>query len=230
MNARPRISVNKLAEYMVSKGRRQREILRDQKFPQDFKVTYYKEAEQAASRCMASNFEDTAILVSAIEVLEQRTSEKVGTVRRINGNIDAIEAFAGMMDQIDFKGGMPELGEHAPPRGRIHDVDISVRPEIVLRGEGKGGQPLVGALKLHFPKSFALNEESAGFVSAILQRYAEMHLATGNQNAYWAYCSVADVGSRRFYPGVRSIAARIRDVESECRNIAAIWASLNEDE
>ena len=168
--------------------------------------------------------------MSAVELLEQRTPKKIETARRINSNIDAIESFAAMLDMIDFKGGMPELGEHAPPRIRVHDVEISVRPEIVLRGAGKDCRPLVGAMKLHFPKTFALDEEAAGFVLAILQRYAETYLAVGNQNAFWGYCSVADVGSRRFYAGVRSIAARMRDVESECRNIAAIWTSITQDE
>lgn len=230
MAARPRISVNKLAEYIVSRGKRQRQILRDQKYPEDFKVTYYKEAEEAASRCMATNFEDTDVIVGAVATLEQRTPEKIGTARRINSNIDALEAFAAMLDSIDFKGGVPELGHHAPPRLQIHEVDVSVRPEIVLRGSGRDGRPLVGAMKLHFPKTFSLNEESAGFVSAILQRYSETHVATGNQSAFWGYCSVADVGSRKFYPGVRSIAARMRDIESECRNIAAIWASIGPEE
>ncbi len=58
----PRISVNKLAEYIGSKGRRQREILRDQKFPEDFKGMYYREASEAVSRCLASDLEDTAVI------------------------------------------------------------------------------------------------------------------------------------------------------------------------
>ena len=36
----PRISVNKLAEYMGAKAARQRQILRDQKYPTDYKGMY----------------------------------------------------------------------------------------------------------------------------------------------------------------------------------------------
>jgi len=50
----PRISVNKLAEFMTAKPARQRQILRDQKYPSDFKVVFYKEASEGMS--IPSNF------------------------------------------------------------------------------------------------------------------------------------------------------------------------------
>lgn len=45
----PRISVNKLAEYMVSKAARQRKLLRDRKFPDpEFQMgMFHKEASEA---------------------------------------------------------------------------------------------------------------------------------------------------------------------------------------
>jgi hypothetical protein len=68
----PRISVNKLAEFITAKASRQRQILRDQKFPQDYKVTYYKEASEAISICIGSNIENTAIIERTISNLEQQ--------------------------------------------------------------------------------------------------------------------------------------------------------------
>jgi hypothetical protein len=111
----PRISVNKLAEFITAKAARQRQILRDQKFPQDFKGMYYKEASEAIALCISSNLEKTGILTQAILNLEQQTSAKIGTQRRIDSNIDALETFQTMLDEIDLKGATPSLGEHAPP-------------------------------------------------------------------------------------------------------------------
>lgn len=132
----PRISVNKLAEYVVSKGGRQRQILRDQKFPQDFKGMYYKEASEAIAACLVSSLEDMSALERAQSVLEQTTSEKIGTQRRINSNIDALETFESMLGMIDLGTATPEMGEHAPEKLKIHNVEISVRPDIILRGKG----------------------------------------------------------------------------------------------
>jgi hypothetical protein len=226
---RPRISVNKLAEYMGAKAARKRQILRDQKFP-EFKGPYYREASEAVSRCLASGLEDISTLARAIRVLNQMEPEKAGALRRINSNLDAIENFEAMLDDIDFKGGRPELGEHTPEKLAIWGVEVSVRPEIVLRGTASGGKPLVGALKVHFPKTFSLDADAGGYVSALLQRYSEEKLASPEEAVGSAYCFVIDVGSRTVHPGVKSVRARFKDIESECRNIAALWSSISPDE
>lgn len=124
----PRISLNKLAEFIQAKAPRQRQILRDQKFPQDYKVMYYREATEAISLCLSSNLENTAVLDKAIASLEQQTPEKIGTQRRIEANIDALEAFQTMLDDIDFKDATPQLGEHfatkadCPQRRNFHSA------------------------------------------------------------------------------------------------------------
>ena len=103
----------------------------------------------------------------------------------------------------------------------------SVRPEIILKGSGKGG-PLVGALKLHFPRTFPLGD-SAGYVSTLLQEYAKTYLA-GNGDAHGPYCPVIDVGSKLVYPGVKSTIARTKDIKAACRNIVALWPTIEADD
>jgi hypothetical protein len=112
----------------------------------------------------------------------------------------------------------------------IQGVEISVRPEIILRGQGRDGRLLLGAMKVHFPRTFPLNSDSAGIISAILQRYTRDCLARDGEEPFAPYCSVVDVGSQRFHPGVRATTNRMREVEAECRNIAAIWGSIVSDE
>ncbi len=221
----PRISVNKLAEYIVSKGGRQRQILRDQKFPTDYKGSYYRESEEAISACLKDNLEDLSHLDRAWQILNQSESDKIGTQRRMNSNMDAIESFEAMLDQIDFMGATLSLGSHAPQKLKIHNVAVSVRPEVILRGNGKSGKKLVGGLKLHFPKTFSLSEDAAGYVSAILQEYFRTCFAAEGE-AYGPYCFVLDVGSKKVHPGVKSTTARMKDVAAECQNIAALWPSI----
>lgn len=225
----PRISVNKLAEYIGAKAHRKRQILRDQKYP-DFKGMYYREAADAVSTCLASNLENTGVIAKAIKALDQAHTEKTGTMRRITSNIDALESFEAMLDDIDLKGGAPELGEHRPDKLVVYGVDISVRPEIVLRGKGKKESALTGALKVHFSKTFPLGLDGAGYVSAVLQRYAEDKLLEDDDVVGSQFCSVIDVGSKIMYPGVKSITQRLKDVEAECQNIAALWPTISPDE
>jgi hypothetical protein len=128
---KPRISVNKLAEFIDAKAARQRQILRDQKFPSEFKGMYYREAAESISVCLASNLENTSVIERTIASLEQQNPDKIGTQRRIQSNIDALETFEAMLDDIDLKGAAPSLGEHAPPKLTIQNVEISVRPNII---------------------------------------------------------------------------------------------------
>src|SRR5271155_5024839 len=146
---------------MGAKGARQRQILRDQKYPTDYKGMYHKEAAEAIAMAILSNLEDLSAVDRAVAVLEQSRPEKIGTQRRVAANLDALETFRLMLDEISEKiGGVSlSVGEQSPPRLSIQGVDISVRPELVLQTVGKSG-PLCGALKLHFPRTFPLSEDA----------------------------------------------------------------------
>jgi hypothetical protein len=228
MSKPPRISANKLAEYMVARSARQRVILHDQKFPSDFKGMYYREAAEAIASCIASNLEDVDVLANQIAILGQSTAAKIGTRRRIEANIDAIETFQAMLDDVALSGASPRLGANSADRLTIQGVEISVRPEIILTSNGKKGTPLVGGLKLHFPKTFSLGQDAAGYVSAMLQEWCRQSLQEEG-SPHGPYCLVIDVGAKQAWPGVKSTAARMKDIEAACRNIAALWPSIRQD-
>lgn len=222
----PRISLNKLAEFMTASIPRQRRIIRDQKFPPDYQRIYYREAQEAVALCIASELEDVGAVVRQIEILNQRAPETVGTQRRIASNADALEAFLEMLDDINLGGAVPRLGENAAPHLTMRNVSISVRPEIILQSENRHG-PIVGAMKIHFPKTNPLNEQSAGYVSAALQAWSDAHLnADGDVSG--PLCSVVDVGSQSFFPGVRATRQRTRDLEDACETIAALWPTIQQ--
>lgn len=223
----PRISVNKLAEYMVSKAARQRRLLKDRKYPDpDFQMgMYHREASEAVARYLVSDQISTAPIDNQISIIKQQTPGAIGTQRRLNSNIEAMERFLDMLDDFSFGDAEAEHGEHAPQKLVFHGVEVSVRPEIVLRGTVKG-KPVVGAVKLHFAKGFEMDEETAGYVSAAVQEYCDRHLTGDGAKVNPAYCQVFDIGSGKIFPGVKSTKSRLRDIEDTCRNIADIWPNL----
>lgn len=225
---KPSISVNKLGEYITSKGARQRKILHDRKYPDpDFqKGMYHREASDAVAQYIAAGAIDPSPLDKVLYSLAQLTPDKVGTARRINANIDALERFSTMLDDIDLMGAEPELGAHSPPKLTFHNVEISVRPEIVLRTTVKG-KTYVGAIKLHFSKSHPHTEESAGFVSAAVNEYCRVHVVGyGDAIVNPAFCQVIDVASGTVFPGVKATKLRLNDISAECQNIAALWPTI----
>ncbi|HEV7278374.1 MAG TPA: hypothetical protein VGN80_19005 [Devosiaceae bacterium] len=224
---KPSISVNKLGEYIVSRGARQRKILHDRKYPDpEFNMgMYHREAAEAVALYLVGGAVDTSPIDKALHALEQLTPEKIGTARRINANIDALERFNGMLDDIDLMGAEPELGAHSPAKLTYHGVEISVRPEVVLRATAKG-KAQVGAFKLHFSKSHPHSKESAGYVSAALNEYCRLHVASYDGIVNPAFCQLIDVASGTVFPGVKSTKARLNDIGAECQNISALWPTI----
>lgn len=223
----PRISVNKLAKFMISKAALQRKLLRDRKYPDpDFSMgMYHREASEAVARYLVSDQLATDPLDSQISIIKQQAPGAIGTQRRLNSNIEAMERFLEMLDDFDFGDAVAEHGEHAPSKLTYHGVQVSVRPEIILRGTVKG-KPVVNGIKLHFAKGFEMNSETAGYVSAAVQQYCLRHMTGSGATVNAPYCQVFDVGSGAVFPGVKSIKSRLRDIEDTCRNIADIWPNI----
>jgi hypothetical protein len=224
----PQISANELAKFIDAKSARQRQILRNAKFPGEFMGMYYREASHAIAQCIASNLENVGVLETAVSVLEQQTPEKIGTQRRVDSNIDAIETFAAMLDDIDLKESAPSLGANTAPHLTINGVHISVRPEIILRGIGKSKAKLIGGCKFHFSRTNGLLGGGAAYVSTLLQEFARVHLGDEG-DPYGPFCCVFDIGRKQMCPGVKSTINRMKDVEAACKNITALWPSITKD-
>ena len=224
----PRISVNKLGEYITCKAARQRAILYDQKFPSDYVTPFYDDASEAVSLFIADGMENPAVLERRIKLLEQSPTNTGWQQRRMLGNIEAIETFMSMMDALDLSGISCQLGSQSPPRLPIRNVEVSVRPEVILsRPSAKGRGRSVGALKLHFPKTNPLSEEAAGYVSAVATRFCECNLMEeGTPDS--RLCFVLDLASAQFYPGVQSVRRRLKDVEAACEQIFNLWDTIKE--
>ena len=62
----PRISVCKLAEYLEAQPIRRNQILKDQKYPPDFKVTWYDDSFNAAVRGLTNPHRSLDLLRAAI--------------------------------------------------------------------------------------------------------------------------------------------------------------------
>ena len=131
-----------------------------------------------------------------------------------------------MLDDIDLLGADASAGHHNPPYLTYWNVNISVRPEIILRGTGPKGKSYLGAIKLHFSKTHPLTEEAAGYVSAVVQEFCKLHLANDAEVINAAYCQVIDVGCSRVFKGVKSTAQRMKDIAAECQNIAGLWPTI----
>jgi hypothetical protein len=225
-NIQPNMSINKLAEYVVSKPARQMRLIKDQKFPKPFISAHYKDAREAISLFIAGNMTNETILSNCFERLGSKPVNTSYQSRQADGNMRAIETFISIMDDLDLQGATPRLGEHAPPKLHMCGVDISVKPDIILSKMSRG-RNLIGGIKLHFPESNPLNEEACNYVSAAMQLYCEQHLQDEG-DPHPQYNFVIEIPTRTISTGVTSTAKRKKDLEAACEQIKQLWKSIQE--
>jgi hypothetical protein len=219
----PRISVNKLGEYMeASAGRRER-IIQDQKNRPAFQVARYQEAQDAITDYLLRGARDESIITMAIERLDSAAPTTEWDEQRKKDCIGALESILSF-DEFPFLDNMLIVrGTLNPSKLAIAGVQVSVRPEIILRQTRSGGQ-VVGGVKLCLAKTMPLSDASASYIGTVLHQYVEQKVP-GGSSAQFKNCVVLDVFAKAFYLAPRACTRRRQDVAAACREIARMWPS-----
>lgn len=151
----PKISLNKLGEYLTASPSRRHRIVQDQQDPKPFITARYSDARDAIVDFLASGMSEEEKLLS---VAEQLRSDATGTdfVRQDRAaSADAIENFLEAADQIEIEDLAVVPADSASTASmEVAGVRVSVRPDAYLKNTITGD--IVGAIKLHFPKTAPL--------------------------------------------------------------------------
>lgn len=219
MRIAPRISLNKLAEFMTAKPGRQQTIIKDQKQPNDFVVARYNLASNAITNYILQPHGFS--LQNAIAAIAPLATDSKWNQQNAELCQAALIRFMTMAENLSWDGLIPVAGDNFAPKMTLNGVDISVRPEIIL----KSGNKTVGGIKLYINKGTPLNQDSGGYVSTVLYRYLSDVLSTENDVSRNA-CMVVDVFGQNIYYAPKAYKRTMTDVEAACRNIAILWDAL----
>jgi len=221
----PKISVNKLGEYIVASPLRQRRILEQLKYPEESKYgsTSHYDARKAIIRYLCGGFNDKAIHL-CIKKLEKAIPK---SDHQRNMNLASIDALNKVLnsDAIDKNISFAAY-EGTNPKIDINGVSISVNPDVVVFSSNRNGISF-GALKIHLSKSFTLTEESSKYVAAMLYYFMDNTNCHGITHPLKATnCISYDVFTNRSVVCPNSTKRRISDIEACCANIASIWDGI----
>lgn len=228
---KPRISVNKLGEYMAASATRRRSIVRDQRRPATFKIARYGEAERAVVQYLLSR-DEQALYSTLMELKADDANQSITPFERQTRSLsaEAIERFVEMLDELELPPASQVVrGRRDPPKLSIQGVQLSVRPEILVY-HADPTDATVGAIKLSFAKTYPLNQlagkvEAGIYVATMLHQYVEQYL-TASHRADPELCQVIDIASQSVYTAPRSNARLRGDIEAACEEIAGRWSSL----
>lgn len=226
-NNKPRISVNKLGEFLTtSSPLRRRSIVTNQKNPPDTIVARYRQAMDPIQEFLASGGLEIDRLLSCAEALRNAPA---GTDWRADDNRNtalALETFLESSDLLPLENVNYIRCDNEQPAVEIAGVSVSVRPDFLIHFQ-KRGVECVGALKLHFmrSKSSSLRESGQEYVAMMCYKWLADNNTTPRKPMP-NHCFSLDVFRKSLVQSPTATKRRMSDVEAACSEIALIWPAV----
>lgn len=226
LRTEPRISVNKLAEYIVTTGplRRQR-IIRDQIVPPTFQVARYEDARRIMARYLTNPARTVRDLLSAASGLRDKAAALPINDDRRKWALEsarAVEAFAPLADRLR-KRNLLAVRSRRSEYISIGGVRVSIFPDVSFIE--RGTERRVGALKYHCSITRPLNAEGLQVVATVLHA----HLAAQGDDPTRTACIAVDVFTPAYESAPRGMKNRMKNIEAACYEIATTWPRLLEE-
>ncbi|WP_017454003.1 hypothetical protein [Herbaspirillum rubrisubalbicans] len=217
---KPRISLNKLGEYLTATPSRRKRIIEDQEQPKNFVATRYGDARASIVKYLAGRMEDEdGLRAAAIELRKRGTGSDFVEHDR-EASADAIDSFVEFADEVDLDGVVPvPIEANFSSHMDIAGVSVSTRPDLLLKDEKTG--EIVGCVKLHFSKTSPLNQQGGEYVATALRVHLEedgKQLAVDNEKVF-----VVDVPTRQVVTAPKAFKRKMKDIQAACEEIEARW-------
>lgn len=219
--SKPKISLNKLGEYLQASATRRKTIVKDQQNPATPITAYYRHARKPIIDFLKTDMLDDAKLLDDAQNLRDSAITGTGTEWDINSrraSADAIEQFLEIADKIDLDGLVVEsIPENQRAVLELSGVDVSIRPDAIFRD--MESNEIKGLLKLHFPRENHLND-TAKHIATALRVYGE-NLENANINP--KKCYVIDVFDSSVTVAPKTFKKNIKELEAACDEIRMRW-------
>lgn len=220
----PKISINKLGEYMTATPSRRKQILRDQKNPSTFKAARYKDAREAIVEYLEQGMTSEDDALSTAAKLRANHSGTDFTAQDRQLSAEAIEDFLPLSEEIEIG----DLSVHGGNTFAVETMDfggtkVSMRLDALLKNKETGA--IVGCVKLNFSKSSPLQEKAAEYVATALRAYLEVNFSSPNY-VDPAKCYVVDVPTGTVCSAPKANKKRLSDLTAAGEEISARWDSV----
>ena len=222
----PRISINKLGEYVRAPVKRRRSIVEHQKYPKSYGAKWYDYALPVARRAVCDHVDVDGILAYAERVRQAPPTSVQDQKYRI-ASADGLVALSNIWDLLEAD--VPDelvVGEERPPKLELAGLAVSVRPDVILVSKNRLGQPVFGLLKFHFSKTHQLDAEAGSDVATLLHWYGEEKLSAPYGHCERKLCSVVEVFGQEIYSAPRAVKSRREGLEAACTEIRLWWREL----
>ena len=217
VNEDPRISINKISEYLVANPSRRKKIIYDQKYPQEFIVKRYNEARSSICDYFVKN-NDFEVIMDKMNELNERKPKSDWESQDIKLSLEALDYFIDMVDDLDLNYDKIDHGAKYNQQYEVSGVKISVNPDLVVFKDDR-----IGGINFAFSKNYTLSREASEYHTSLLWKFLE---ETQNLKPLNRLCVVIDIFSNSYKSAPRAYKQRMQHIEDACFEISRAWNEL----
>lgn len=218
----PRISVNKLAEYMGASAGRRKTIIKSQiKPPGEIVVARYRDVYQVLAEYFATPCEDL-FYQRALDLREAAGGSDWAKQDK-NLSADALIACADVIELVNLHGVkvIPAPKTEGTHPFTIAGVRVSIRPEFLILDNST--DLVCGGIKFSFNKQQPLVEESCEFVATLVRAYLVEQYGVSIDPKR---CLSIATPTKQVVCAPKATKAKMAAIEAACEEIAIRWKSL----
>jgi hypothetical protein len=230
----PRLSASQLADYLAATSPiAQMAILRQAKNPGEARplIIQYQLARQCISACLIQPETMNRTIAQAVTSLEQRRDDAANRplvrddARRC---IEVIETFQRSVNALGLWGGVRY--EASPQRSQsitVSGVEISVHPDATAyRGGDRVGEVFIRCTIGGTNDNAENRRQEANSHLAVIAHMHAVEYMAHRGTPHSPTSMTIDVPRQRVVYGPPSTTMRVRQVETACAMIAAIWPTV----
>lgn len=215
----PRISVNKLAEYMIASPLRRKQIVKDAKYPQKYIETLYSEARSGIKNYIINNYDET-ILLDLIDYLKSKPCDNDHQATDIKNSISSLRHILST-DLPDLSNCTISEFDGENTMINIEGLNISIYPDLIIKNNINGK---IGGIKIHFPKSHELGEGLV-YVSTLIKNFF-INKGHDNREIDEKLCITIDVFRMKYAIAPHAYIRLMQRLKVSCQEIVLWWNSI----
>lgn len=218
------ISINQLADFFNGTDAKKRSIIRQQKTPNTFKVSYYQLAKARIKKSLANNGDIDPIL-KGIDELKNRKPEKK---RQINDRIVSLEAmqrFITMQIPSLLKDSDYEIIKKVDSKSVImNGVEVIISPDLIIKTK-INDRVLIGGIKLHISKGNKFDIKQQSIVANMMSNYLKNVVAKKDEIVMPELCLSLDLFGYGIISAFENTDNALKDIEVICEEIKIMWSA-----
>ena len=223
MRSEVRMSVNPLAEFMSASDAKKNSIIKSQKNPSTFRISWYVKSKSAMTK-FYKNPEDTTILEEVLEELKAQKTQTNWQHLNRKGSIDLLERFITMKVPSALKRDGIDFIQTKKRDFKCQGVVLIAAPNLIFKVR-RGDKWHYGAVKFHTSKTGKFDRSKSRKVATLLMMYLRSFVSVEDPDALVdpSMCLCVDVFSGTITTAPSDSAKIESEISKACKDIIKFW-------